>query len=88
MRPENKRMQEFLRKNGIKARVKYFSAGSMKFTWRLYNPEIPWTRELGFKLEDLGFLNYDNKPFSPYAGNGGVLSVSVRGHNELLKGGE
>lgn len=83
-RPENKRMQAFLAKNGIDATPKWIPDGSLKRTWRLYNGETKWTPELAEKLNALGFRNYDNAPLHGIDGNGGVFSVFVRGHEEFL----
>ncbi len=94
MRPENKRMTEFLKANGIEARVKYIFTGSLKHTWNIYNPNIPWTVELAEKLESLGFGGLHGPKFHRYMiegkevsfeGNGGVLSICARGHNEFLE---
>ncbi len=85
-RPENKRMQEFLAANGINARAKYIKDGSLKYTWRLYNPDIKWTEELASRINGLGFVDFDNKPLARFSGNAGVFSVFVRGHYELLGG--
>jgi hypothetical protein len=95
MRPENKRTTDFLRKHGIEAKVKYIPTGSLKHTWRIYNPAIPWTVELAEKLEGLGFSGLhgpkfhrfirDGKELS-FEGNGGVLSIFARGHYEFLEG--
>jgi hypothetical protein len=86
MRPENKRMQDYLAENGISARVKYFSTGSGKRTWRIYSPGEKWTNELQDKLTALGFVDYNNRPLHEYSGNGGAFCVFVRGHYEMLKG--
>jgi hypothetical protein len=74
----NKRMQDFLAENGIICRVKYIAKGSMKKTWRLYNPKVKWSLALGKQLEDLGFKDYDNKNFTEFSGNGGGFCVFVR----------
>ena len=84
MRIENKRMQEFLLTHGIKAKVKYIPDGSLKHTWRLYDPLQKWNNPLREKLHNLGF-NGLNGPLSEYEGNGGVFSVFVYGHYELLE---
>ena len=84
MRPENKRMQDFLRLHGIEARVKYMSKGSIRGCWRLYHPQSRWTQEIEGTLTSLGFVNLHGQPLGPYSGNGGMFSVLVRGHNELL----
>jgi hypothetical protein len=85
MRPENKRMKEFLASNGIFANVKYIATGSLKRTWRLFNTNTQWTEDLAVKLNLLSFINYDNKPLGKYSGNGGRFSVFVRGHDEFLQ---
>lgn len=84
MRDENARMQAFLAKHGIHARVKYIATGSLKGCWRLYDPTTRWTPELAQRLTDLGFADFDGRPLHKYSGNGGVFSVFVRGHNEML----
>ena len=84
MRDENQRMQQWLKAHGIDARVKYISTGSLKGTWRLYNPAVQWSEELGDKLTRLGFSGFDGRPFHRFSGNGGVFSVFVRGHKEML----
>jgi hypothetical protein len=86
LRPENQKMQEFLQQKGIQAKVKFQWAGSMKGTWTLYNPNLKWTPELVQKLSSLGFTNHMGEPLSIYNGGGGVLSVSVKGHNEFVNG--
>jgi len=93
MRPENKRMQEFLKQNGIYAVPKWISKGSLKRSWRLYGPSgkntggfenyQPWTMELADKLTALGFRGLHGQ-LERFSGNGGVFSVFVRGHEELL----
>ena len=85
MRLENQRMKEFLNRNGLDAQPKYIWDGSLKRTWRLYNHSIPWTEELGAQLTGLGFTGLHG-PFGKYDGNGGVLSIFVRGHYEMLGG--
>ena len=88
MRQENERMQKWLKGQGIEAKAKYLFKGSMKNTWRLYNPEIPWTKELWEKLNGLGFTDAFYKPLGQFSGNGGMFSTFVRGHYELLGGKE
>lgn len=84
LRPENKRMTDWLKRKGIDARVKYIWKGSLRGTWRLYNPRVEWTQELADKLNRLGFRDFDGKPLHQFSGNGGVFSVFVRGHDEIL----
>ncbi len=97
MRPENKRMQAFLKANGINAIPKYISTGSLKHSWRLYGPNgdgwhnyQKWTPELVEKLTALGFTGL-HEPLGKFSGNGGIFSVFVKGHyeflEEVLKGG-
>lgn len=85
-RPENQRMQELLRANGIDATPKYIPDGSMRGCWRIYNHALQWTDELRQKLTALGFVDFDNQPLGQFSDNGGMFSVFVRGHNELLQG--
>ena len=84
MRPENQRMKEWLAEREIDAMPKRFYDGSVKHSWRLYNLKIKWTPELWEKLTALGFTNLWFKPLGQYDGNGGVFSVFVRGHDELV----
>ncbi len=94
MRPENKRMQEYLKANGIEAIPKYIATGSLKHSWRLYGTGgdgwegyQKWTPELVEKLTALGFRGLHN-PLGKFDGNGGLFSVCVRGHYEFLNGPE
>lgn len=76
MRTENKNMQIWLAKNGIKAMPKYISSGSMRGTWRLFGKGKFWgNKELQNKLTALGFVDFDGKPLSDYSGNGGDFSI-------------
>jgi hypothetical protein len=84
MRPENKAMQAFLARNGVRAMPKYIPDGSLRGCWRLYNLDMPWSMEIADKLNGLGFLGFDGAPLSQHSGNGGLFSTFVRGHNELL----
>jgi len=83
MKPENKRMKDFLKDNGITAKATWISTGSLKGNWRLYNPEQKWTRELEKQLTQLGFVGFDNKPLTWVSGNGGMFSVFVKGYENL-----
>jgi len=97
MRPENQRMQDFLAGHGIQAIPKYLKDGSQKGAWRLYgldgkNPDGSpiyqkwWDNfELQGKLIALGFTDYDGTSLDNLSGNGGLFSIFVRGHNELLE---
>ena len=82
-RPENSRMQDFLKANGILATPKYLHDGSLRGCWRLSSSE-PWCIELANKLNALGFVDFDGKPLGQFSGNGGHFCVFVRGHSELL----
>ena len=84
MRPENKRMKQFLSNNGIKAVPKWLPDGSLKHCWRLYGKGQQWTPSLMEKLTSLGFVDFDYTPLGLFSGNGGMFSVFVRGHEELL----
>lgn len=84
IRAENRRMQEWLAAHGITARAKWLAKGSLKRTWRLYDPSTPWSLALAHKLNALGFRDYNNRPLDVFSGNGGAFSVFVRGHEELL----
>ena len=46
MRIENKKMVEFLNANEVKARVKYIATGSLKGSWRLYEPKTDWYKQV------------------------------------------
>lgn len=83
-RPEHARMQAWLKEHGIEASVKYFRDGSMRGCWSFYNGAVNWSLELAEKLNGLGFLDYDHKPLGTFSGNGGVFSVFVTGHDEIL----
>jgi hypothetical protein len=87
MLPENKRMQAFLATHGIKAVPKRIHAGSLKYTWRLYNDHVQWSELLAEKLNTLGFVGFDGKPLGRFSGNGGMFSVFVRGHDEMASRG-
>lgn len=82
--PENRRMQSFLRAFGIECVPKFIHTGSLKGCWRLYNPSYRWTSEYADLLNDAGFTWIDGRPLTGREGNGGMFSVFVRGHNELL----
>jgi hypothetical protein len=91
MRPENKRMQAYLKENGIDAVPWYIEKGSMKRCWRLYGKHSKgwqnmdkWTPELAEKLNGLGFRDYAGEPLGLYSGNGGMFMTFVRGHYEFL----
>jgi hypothetical protein len=85
MRPENKRMKEFLASNGVTAHVKWIPDGSLKNRWRFYNPDQKWTLFLAAQLTSLGFTDFDNKPLGIFSGNGGMFCVFVRGHEDMAK---
>src|SRR5437016_13913291 len=87
MRPENKRMQSWLKAHGVTATPKYIREGSMRGCWRLYDKEQPWTHALREKLTSLGLVGFDGQRIAQFAGNAGMLSVFVRGHNEMLDEG-
>ena len=86
MLPQNKNMTEFLKKNGIiTTKVKLITTGSMKGCWSLYGKDQKWTKELIVKLTELGFRDFQNRPFTEWSGNGGMFSVFVRGHEEMMQ---
>ena len=97
MLEHNKKMQEFLKENGINAIPKYIYKGSLKEAWRLYGKtkkgkKVPpheqyqkWTPELCEKLNNLGFVGLWGEPLNKFSGNDGLFSVFVRGHNEFLE---
>lgn len=80
MRTENKEMKKYLKTNGIDAMPKYLHEGSLKGCWRLYNSKVNWWEnyELMGKLHNLGFRDYDGKPFTNFSGNGGRFSIFAR----------
>jgi hypothetical protein len=53
----------------------------------LYDKDQPWTQALREKLTSLGFVSFDGQPIGEFAGNAGMFSVFVRGHNEMLDEG-
>jgi hypothetical protein len=83
-RSENVVMEEFLRLHGVRAKVKYIWTGSLKGTWRLSNLSEKWTPEVAEKLNGLGFTDFEGSLLGPYSGNGGMFSVFVRGHREMV----
>ena len=94
MRPENKRMQGFLKANGVDAVPWYISKGSMRGCWRLYGKHgkgfgaesmDKWTPEIAEKLTSLGFRDFDGKQLGQFSGNGGMFCTFVRGHYEFLE---
>ena len=74
----NKAMQDKLAQYGIKCRAKRIDKGSLKGSWRLYNPEIKWSQELADRFNSLGFMDFDGKPLGIYSGNGGYFAIFVR----------
>jgi len=84
MRPENKKMQQFLQENGVTVTPKYISRGSLRGCWRLHNLKQPWNTVLIHKLTILGFTDFDGAPLHKFSGNGGFFAVFVRGHKEFL----
>ena len=80
MRTENRKMKEFLKGHGIDVIPKYIFTGSIAHTWRLYNHKVKWygNRNLQQKLTNLGFTDWDDKPFSDVSGNGGVFSIFAK----------
>ncbi len=85
MLPHNARMMQFLAQHGIEAMPKYIKDGSLKHSWRLYNLDRKWSQELADELNAIGFTNIFGEPLGIYSGNGGLFSVFVKGHYELLK---
>lgn len=78
-------MQQFLAQHGIDAIPKYIKDGSLRGSWMLYAKDAKWTMELADSLNAIGFTNLWHDPLGQYSGNGGLFSVFVRGHDELLK---
>ena len=83
MRAENQRMVAFLAANGIKARVKRFTDGSLRGTWRIFIPDATWDETAAAQLTALGFTDFDNRPLARWSGNGGMYQLFVRGNDEL-----
>ena len=79
MKPENKRMQDYLQAHKIKATPKYLWKGSLKGCWRLYSKDQKWDLFLARQLGDLGFVDFDGRSLSQFSGNGGSFCVFVRG---------
>lgn len=86
MRIENKKMVEFLKANGIKARAKYIATGSLKGTWSLYEPNTDWydNTELQEKLTALGFTNFRGAPLDKFSGNGGRFQIFAVSTNVVM----
>ncbi len=76
----NKQMKNLLKTNGIIATPKFITKGSLRGTWRIYNPKISWfeNNELHQKMTSLGFSDFDGKPLDKFSGNGGLFSVFAR----------
>ena len=79
-------MAEWLRAQGVKAKVRYIWHGSLKTCWSLYDADQRWTPELADKLNGLGFRDFDGLPLRQHSGNGGLFSVFVTGHAEMIEG--
>jgi len=77
MTEQNKRMKEYLIKNGIEAMPKYIKTGSMKGIWRIYNNKIKWygNAELQNKMHSLGFRWIDGQRLGDSSGNGGNFHI-------------
>lgn len=87
LRPENARLLAFLAPHFPEIndlRVKRIRDGSLKGSWRVYAPNVRWSEAYAQKFIDLGFLNLWGDPDLKHAGNGGLFSIFVRGHNELV----
>jgi len=80
MRPENQKMKQYLKDNGINAMPKFIWDGSLRGTWRIYNHKMKWAENIPLheKMTSLGFKDFDNKPLGQFSGNGGLFSVFVR----------
>jgi len=85
MLQHNKKIQELFKKHGLKIKAKYIKAGSLRGCWRIYNLSINWNNDIAKKINRMGFVDFDRKPLGIFSGNGGVLSIFIRGHEELLK---
>lgn len=87
MRAQNRRMIDFLKANGIKARATYVDKGSMKGTWTIRNGVDEWSDGLRKQFTDLGFSDWDGHALRDFSSNGPVgfgFFICVRGHNELV----
>jgi len=81
MRPENKRMAEFLQIHGIKCNAKYIQTGSMAGCWRLWAKREVWGDDVKKKLDSLGFRDYDMNPLDYLAAEqDGSSCIFVRGY--------
>jgi len=80
MKAHNEQMKALLKANGIDARVKLIEKGSLKGSWRIYNPDIQWygNTELHNKLSSMGFKGYFGGELGNFEGNGGVFMVFLR----------
>jgi hypothetical protein len=80
-------MQAFLKENGITTKVKFIADGSLKSTWRLYNPKIKWfdNPELWELLNHLGFRDFDGTTLTRFSGNGGIFSIFARHPEKTLE---
>lgn len=85
MKPINKSMKKYLRKNGIDAMPKLILTGSLKGCWRLYKKNVTWwnNTSLQNRLKNLGFVGFDNKELNNFSGNGGMFHVFAR-NNEFI----
>jgi hypothetical protein len=95
MTPENQKMKDYLKENGVDAMPKFLWKGSMKGCWRLYKHTkeknghytyVNWWNNFGLqnKLAELGFTDFRGQPLNNFSGNGGVFSIFAR-NNELTK---
>ena len=85
MRPENRRMLRFLCDHGAGvSKVKYIAVGSLKGCWSIGEPGLCWTEARAEVFNRLGFTGFDGRPLDKFSGNGGLFSIFIRGHDELL----
>ena len=82
MLEKNKRMKDFLKKEGIVCTPKFISKGSLKGCWRLYSKNINWTYELQEKLNNLGFKDLWGKELNNHSFNSGMFQVFTRLNNK------
>lgn len=87
MLEHNKKMQAFLKGNGINAIPWRIDKGSMKGCWRIYSKKgkgfehmEPWTTDTAAKMTALGFKDFDWQPLGQFSGNGGMFQVFARTH--------
>ena len=67
MKPENRKMRDFLALNGIQASVKHIDDGSITGCWRIQNVNQVWTRDLLNKFNELEFKDTSGQPLDRFS---------------------